>query len=697
MSAPRPADDVGGLPGVHAARRAALAKLGIRSVEDLLRLAPRRYEDRRNPASIASLEEGGAVAVVAKVMSSKSIRARRGLSILETVVADETGEITVRWFQKGFQRKPLPLGLWVALYGPVKRRGKALEITGPALERLPPPGEEPADGLPGVARLVPVHPLTTGLSAPAVRRAVWHALPAADEIEDAVPSAVRRAHGLVPIGEALRTLHFPDAMEDAEAARRRLAFDELLVHEILLARRRLGRRRKPGVRIEVDRRVDARIRARLPFQLTPGQEHVVADLVHDLAEPWPMQRLAQGDVGSGKTAVAAYALLAAVAAGWQGAFMAPTEVLARQHQRTLQTLLEGSRVRIETLFGGRRTRERREALARIEAGEVDIVIGTHAVISDAVAFKRLALVVVDEQHKFGVRQRHALVEKGLGPDGIHPHCLVMTATPIPRTLALTVYGDLDVSIIEGRPPGRESVETWVVTPREGKQVFERVKAELEKGRQAFVIYPLVEESDKLGLRDAIDGRERWARALPRHEVGLLHGKMKRPEREEAMDAFRSARAHVLVATVVIEVGVDIPNATVLVVEHAERFGLSQLHQLRGRIGRGEGGGLCVLVDRSTSARPARLDVLEATDDGFEIAEEDLRLRGIGDVMGTRQHGDPGLRAARPPRDLPVLERARRAARALLEEDPLLELPEHLPLSRLVQNRVDQAGGDMDGG
>ena len=295
--------------------------------------------------------------------------------------------------------------------------------------------------------------------------------------------------------------------------------------------------------------------------------------------------------------------------------MAPTEVLARQHERTLVQLLQGSRVHIETLLGGRTSKGRQAQVARIESGDADIVVGTHALISDAVRFRRLGLVVVDEQHKFGVRQRHALVEKGLGPEGANPHCLVMTATPIPRTLALTVYGDLDVSIIDGRPPGRVPVETTVVTPREGKQVFERVKSELERGRQAFVIYPLVEESDKLGLRDAIDGQERWARALPEHEVALLHGKMKRAERDASMEAFRSGRAHVLVATVVIEVGVDIPNATVLVVEHAERFGLSQLHQLRGRIGRGTEGGLCVLVDRSTKERPARLDVLAETDDG----------------------------------------------------------------------------------
>ena len=408
-----------------------------------------------------------------------------------------------------------------------------------------------------------------------------------------------------------------------------------------------------------------------------------------------MNRLVQGDVGSGKTAVAAYACLATVAAGYQAAFMAPTEVLARQHESTLSALLEGSRVRIETLLGGRRGKARDATLARIAAGDADIVIGTHAVISDQVAFARLGLVVVDEQHKFGVRQRHELVAKGQ-EDRVRPHALVMTATPIPRTLALAVYGDLDLSVIEGRPPGRQPVETWVVGPRDGRRVFDRVREQLDAGHQAFVIYPLVAESDKVGLRDAIDGRERWARALPDRRVGLLHGRMKREAKEAAMEAFRAGHTHVLVATVVIEVGVDVPNATVLVVEHAERFGLSQLHQLRGRIGRGDAGGLCVLVDRAKEGRPARLDVLASTDDGFVIAEEDLKLRGIGDVLGTRQHGQPMMSAARLPRDLPVLLEARGAAQRILDDDPHLHHPASAPLRALVRQRVRAGGGDLGG-
>jgi ATP-dependent DNA helicase RecG len=433
--------------------------------------------------------------------------------------------------------------------------------------------------------------------------------------------------------------------------------------------------------------VRARIDARLPFELTSGQQAVVAEIVRDLGRARPMYRLLQGDVGSGKTAVAVYAMLGVVAAGRQAAFMAPTEVLARQHARTLDGMLAGSRVRVEVLTGGGRAADRRASRARIAEGEADIVVGTHAVISADVRFARLGLVVVDEQHKFGVRQRRELIAKGAGEDRRTPHCLVMTATPIPRTLALTVWGDMDVSTIEGRLPGRVPVDTWVVRPREGRRVFRRVREELALGRQAYVIYPLVEESDKLGLRDAQAGRARWQRALKDRRVGLLHGRMKREEKDAVMRSFRDGDVGVLVATVVVEVGVDVTNATVLVVEHAERFGLSQLHQLRGRIGRGTEGGLCVLVDRAKEGATARLEVLARSTDGFHIAEEDLKLRGVGDLFGTRQHGRPPFHAAKLPRDLPILGRAREAARGLVAADPDLARPAHRRLAEAVARRA----------
>ncbi len=680
-------DDVGSLPRVTAARREAFSRLGVETLADLLRLAPRRYEDRRHPRPIADLEAGETALVVGRVATSRSFRTRAGLAILEAHVADASGTAIARWFYRGFRPKPLPQERRVALFGTVAAvRAEKPEFKSPELERL----AEQGTPEPGCGRYVPIHPCTTGITAPVVRRAVWDALPAADGLPDLVPSEVLGEHELPPLGQALRALHFPDDLAAAEQARRRLAFDELLVHELLLARRRAARREMAAPPVPFPTRVHERIRARLPFELTPGQQRAVAEIVADLERPQPMYRLLQGDVGSGKTAVAVYALLGAVARGLQVAVMAPTEVLARQHVETLGAMLADSRVRVERLVGGRRTKARVAALERIAGDEADVVVGTHAVLGEDVRFRDLGLVIVDEQHKFGVEQRRTLVAKG-GTKAAwrRPHCLVMTATPIPRTLALTVWGDMDVSVIEGRIPGRTPVDTWVVRPSEGRRVMERVRAELRAGRQAYVIYPLVEESDKLALKDAHAGRERWAKALPDHEVGLLHGRLKRDEKERVMEAFRRGDVHLLVATVVVEVGVDVPNATVLVVEHAERFGLSQLHQLRGRIGRGTAGGLCVLVDRSREETPARLEVLAADTDGFAIAEEDLKLRGVGDLFGTRQHGRPAFRAASLPRDLPLLVRARAAAGALLAQDPALERPDHARLARAVTLRSRQ--------
>jgi ATP-dependent DNA helicase RecG len=676
---------VGVLPGVTAARRDAFVRLGVETLEDLLRLAPRRYEDRRHPRPIAALEDEETALVVGCVTRSRSFRARGGISILEARVEDDSGSLAARWFYRGFCPRPLAAGRRVALYGRVRRAGaRDPELRAPEMETL---GEDGDEG-PGVGRYVPVHPCTTGLTAPVVRRAVWAALPAAAELADPLPRALRQAHGLGDLGGAVRALHFPEDLDAAERARTRLAFDELLVHELRLQRRRARRRGQRAPAVPFGARVHERIRARLPFELTPGQDRAVEEIVADLGRPHPMLRLLQGDVGSGKTAVAAYAMLGVVAAGLQVALMAPTEILARQHAATLRALLAGSRVRLEVLAARRDGARRREALARVADGEADVVVGTHALLADGVRFRALGLAVVDEQHKFGVRQRRELLSKGgasSAAEGV-PHCLVMTATPIPRTLALAVWGDVDVSVLEGTLPGRVPVETWVVKPRQGRRVVERVRAELEAGHQAYVVYPLVEESDKLALRDARAGRTRWQRALPDRRVGLLHGRMPRDEKQAVMEAFRAGRTDVLVATVVVEVGVDVPNATVLVVEHAERFGLAQLHQLRGRIGRGRAGGLCVLVDRAGARTPPRLDVLARTTDGFEIAEEDLALRGVGDLFGTRQHGRPPFRAARLPRDLPLLVRAREAAEGLAAGDPGLARPEHAALAAALQAR-----------
>jgi len=682
-------DPVALLPGVGAARAEAYARLGVATVGDLLRLAPRRFEDRRSPGTAATLPGEGEATWVGRILSSRVVRARPGLCVVEMAGVDETGEVRARWWNQAWLARSLTPGVTVVLHGRLQRVAGRAEFASPAVERLP---EDPDTAHPGIGRLVPVHPATTGVSPAGIRRAVWAALARVRGLEDPLPEAFRAAEGLPTLSEAVRRMHFPIALKDAEQARRRFAFDELLVHELLLARRRAQRRRREGFAFRFTPTLDRRIRSRFPFRLTAAQDRVVAEVRADLARATPMNRLLQGDVGSGKTLVAAYACLAAVANGAQAAFMAPTEVLARQHEATMTRILAGSQVRVTGLYGGLRGKARAEAAGRVAAGEVDLVVGTHAVLSKHVEFARLALVVVDEQHKFGVRQRRELVTKGPAP-----HCLVMTATPIPRTLAMVVYGDLDVSILDGPPPGRGPRETWVVRPSEGARVVARVKAELAAGHQVFVVYPLVEESDKAALRDATAGRDAWERALPGRRVGLVHGKMRPEARNEALDAFRRREVDLLVATVVIEVGIDVPNATVLVVEHAERFGLSQLHQLRGRVGRGRSGGLCVLMDRSKGGTPERLAVLEATDDGFLIAEEDLRLRGAGDLFGTRQHGSPGFTAALLPEDLPLLARARAVARELVERDLALADPAWGGLAARVRSREAAAGDPSAGG
>ena len=649
-------DPVARVPGVGASRAAVYARLGVATVADLLRLAPRRFEDRRRVSRSSELLAGTSATFVGRVVRARTVRARGTLVIVEATLADEDGEVRARWFNQPWLAKSLPEGARVLLHGDVTSKGGVPEFDGPALERPPASDAEPH---PGCGRLVPVHPTTTGLSTAGVRRAVWEALAHLDALDDPLPASVRDDVGLPPLADAIRRLHFPTSFEDAERARLRLAFDELFVHELLLARRKSARQALVAVPFHFTGTLHRRIRARFPFPLTPAQNRVVADVCHDLARPVPMNRLLQGDVGAGKTVIAAYAALAAVANGFQAVVMAPTEVLARQHEGVLGGWLAGSDVHVVGLYGGMRARARRATLAAIASGAAHVVVGTHAVLSRDVAYARLGLVVVDEQHKFGVRQRRDLVSKGASP-----HTLVMTATPIPRSLALVVYGDLDYSVLDGPPPGRGARDTWVVRPADGERVFARVRAELRAGRQAFVVYPLVEESEAAGLRDATAGLAAWTRALPERRVGLVHGRMKAAERVAALEAFRRREVDVLVATVVVEVGIDVANATVLVVEHAERFGLSQLHQLRGRVGRGPHGGLCVLMDRSEGSTPERLAVLEATDDGFRIAEEDLRIRGAGDFFGTRQHGAPAFAAARLPEDLPLLARARTAVEGL---------------------------------
>jgi ATP-dependent DNA helicase RecG len=666
---PTPETELQFQKGVGPARARVLARLGLRTVTDLLLHFPREYQDRRVVTRIADLRPETDATVRGRVERTRlrQVSARDPRRVLVTSdVDDGTGVLRVEFWQQRFREEQMAPGRDVLLSGRVGWDDGPKMVQPEVETHVDDPSADPIHA----ERIVPVHPVTKGLWPTGLRSIIWRALDAADRIEDPVPPSYRAARGLPPLSAALRDIHFPPSFEAMEAARRRFKYEELFLLEVLLARRRLRVQleEKPH-RILVDPRLDARIRARFPFALTKAQDRVVAEIRADLESPKPMHRLLQGDVGSGKTAVAVYAMLAAVATKLQAALLAPTEILAEQHVSTLSRWLAGSQVRIALLAGGLPAKERRRVRAAVAAGEIDLLVGTHALIEEDVKFARLGLVVVDEQHKFGVLQRATLRRKGL-----HPDVLVMSATPIPRTLTMTVFGDLDLSVLDEKPPGRAPVTTVLCGEGDRAQAYAWVRKEISRGRRVFHVVPLVEDHEELPLKSAISFAEELRRdVFPGIGVGLLHGRLSSKEKDAAMEAFRQGATPVLVATSVVEVGVDVPEATVLLVEHAERFGLAQLHQLRGRIGRGREPGRVILFHAAHTAEArARLQALAGTDDGFVIAEEDLRIRGPGEFLGTRQHGIPELRVANLTTDVRILEDARQDAFALVREDPSLQ-------------------------
>jgi ATP-dependent DNA helicase RecG len=663
--------------GVGPKRSELLGNLGIRTVRDLVFHLPRGYEDRRHPRPIAGLRAGER-AVVSGQIADVSFRPTRGPArgMLEVTIEDETGPLALVWFNaRPSWQSSYPLGETLTAYGTVAFYGR-LQIVAPDLEKGP-PGERSAK----FGRILPVYPLTEGLSQVIMRKLVERALDrAAGQLVDVLPRTLCREKGFKPLAQTLRDVHFPPVPAAADAARRRLSYEELFVFQTALALRREATRQRPGVAFRVGPNVDRRVRRLFPFSFTGAQDRVVREVAADMRAERPMNRLLQGDVGCGKTVVAVYAMLAALAdsrQGYQVALMAPTEILAEQHYLTLRSLLEKASVRVELLTSGVGPAERRANLERLARGEIDLAVGTHALIQPDVEFANLALVVVDEQHRFGVRQRLALREKGPPPDA-----LIMTATPIPRTLAMAYFADMDVSVIDEMPPGRRPVDTRLCAPEHWPQALEAARSELEAGRNVFVVYPLVEESAELDLTSATEGFEQLSgRVFPDYPCCLLHGQMPPARKQEVMEGFRSGRYRVMAATTVVEVGIDVPQATVMIIQHAERLGLAQLHQLRGRIGRGEHPGRCFLVaEPGTEDARRRLQVLTQTDDGFRIAEEDLRIRGPGQLFGVQQSGMPEFRCY-DFSDTAILKEARDDAFRLVESDPRLRSPQHALLRR----------------
>lgn len=675
-------------------------KKGIRTVEDALYFLPRAYEDRRSLKPISELRPGQKQTGFGEiVLSGGAFYSNKRRRIFEAVVGDGSGTVVLKWFHghERYLRERFRKGRKLIFSGDVTWFGHRKEIHHPDVEIVE--GEIEDDYL-NFKRIVPIYSETEGLPQRTLRRLMKSVLDSfIDELRSPLPPEIVRRQNLIDDREAFQRLHFPPDDEPLEPlhqqrseGHRRIIFEELFFLELAMALRKRGVTKEQGIAFRTSGTLAKRLLDLLSFPLTRAQEKVLAEIRDDLQKPHPMNRLLQGDVGCGKTVVALLASLHVVENGYQAAIMAPTEVLAEQHYLLIHRWMEPLGLKVALLTSSIKGQEREALHEGIRKGEIHLAIGTHAVIQEAVEFQRLGLAVIDEQHKFGVLQRARLKRKGE-----HPDVLVMTATPIPRTLAMTIYGDLDVSVIDEMPPGRTPVETRVYPEAARQRVYRRVEEEVKKGRQAFVVYPLVEESEKLDLKDATRMAEHLQKEVfPTFRIGLLHGRMRSEEKEAMMMAFKEGGIRILVATTVIEVGIDVPNASIMVVEHAERFGLSQLHQLRGRIGRGRHPSTCILLAQYRSSEEARvrLRAMERTNDGFQIAEEDLALRGPGEMMGVRQSGLPDLRVAHLVRDTAILSEARREAFRLIEEDPELTHPSHAALREAMvrrwQGKIDLA-------
>lgn len=669
--------------GVSALKQTELHAFGIFTVADLLDYFPFRYEDfhlRR----LSEVKDGDKVTVEGRIMSQPVLQRYGRKSRLTCRVLVEEWLITATWFNRPYLREQLEQGRDIVLTGKWDQRRMQLTVS---------TSEFPDKGTSRIGTLQPVYSVGGKITQAWMRKTIAQALQQFGEaMTEPLPPEMLRRYRLIPRKQAVRAMHLPHDVEEGKQARRRLVYEELLLFQLKLhAFRALTRERSDGVAFMVDNATVRQFTRSLPFELTDGQKQAITDILHDMRQPSCMNRLLQGDVGSGKTVVAATALYAAVRAGYQGALMVPTEILAEQHMRSLSKLFEPHGIEVGLLTGSLTERKRRDVLAALQMGMIDILVGTHALIQEDVQYRKLGLVITDEQHRFGVNQRSILRRKGWNPD-----VLTMTATPIPRTLAITVFGDLDVSSIRERPAGRKPIKTYWVKHDMLDRVLGFIRREAEAGHQAYVICPLIEESDKLDVQNAIDVHVQMQQAFPDLPIGLLHGRMTPAEKDEAMRSFSSGETKVLVSTTVIEVGVDVPNATLMIVMDAERFGLSQLHQLRGRVGRGGHQSYCVLIaDPKSEVGQERMRIMTETEDGFELSQRDLELRGPGDFFGTKQSGLPEFKLADMANDYAVLEQARDDAAALIRSETFWTSPDYGGLREVLQREQLLQGERMD--
>lgn len=662
---------ISNLSGVSNARLVYFQKLGIFSVGDLLYFFPKDYENRMNQRQVAELSDEESATVTVQITDVSSRRVRQNLTLISVMAEDETGTLKLTFFNQKYLINSLKTGQTVTVFGKVSRRIGYFEMTNPSIQK-------DAKGGNFSENFIPKYALTKGLTQGVVQKIVADALTLAKEhVEETLSMDIRKKYHLCELLYALENIHFPTGEPELQAAKKRLAFEELFYLMLGLGKLKLQQKKVAGPKL-INYKIAEEFAEQLPFPLTDAQKRVTREICHDFKQGYQMNRLVQGDVGSGKTMVAAMAMLICAKSGYQAVLMAPTEILARQHFEGLKPYFDHFGVSVELLVSSMKKKEKTAVQQGLQSGDLSIVIGTHALIYDTVTFQKLGLVITDEQHRFGVKARSRLTEKGE-----NPHCLVMTATPIPRTLALIIYGDLDVSVIDELPKGRIPVKTKIATENQRALVYEFVAKELSKGNQAFVVCPLIEESEVLDAENAVRVQEELKSGyLKEYRVGLLHGKMKAEEKDGVMNQFAKGEYDVLVSTTVVEVGVNVPNATVMVIENAERFGLASLHQLRGRVGRGQKKSYCFLNLCDQKAKK-RLEIMEKTTDGFQISEFDLKHRGPGEFFGTRQHGLPSTKLSNLTYSMETVRLAKEATETVLSEDPELMLSENRQIAKAV--------------